>query len=89
MGVKMAGVGPESHLIPFRKPREAIKQGLTVMAEGQGADVFDQNGNRCIDLVAVRSRPVHVGYGRRGFKSTRAMKGPGPWVNASQSKSEI
>jgi adenosylmethionine-8-amino-7-oxononanoate aminotransferase len=55
----------QSHLILPRTPREQLREGITVIAKGEGVRVFDQDGKSYLDLVAGVTRPVHVGYGRK------------------------
>ena len=40
-------------------------RGVTVITKGDGIYVYDQDGNRYIDLDSGVTRPVHLGYGRR------------------------
>ncbi|UCF93169.1 MAG: aspartate aminotransferase family protein [Desulfobacterales bacterium] len=54
-----------SHLILHRTARKDIKAGIPIISRGEGAYVFDEEGNRYLDLDAGVTRPVHVGYGRR------------------------
>jgi adenosylmethionine-8-amino-7-oxononanoate aminotransferase len=53
------------NLILHRTSKDQIKKGITTIAKGDGAYVFDQNGKRYLDLVSGVTRPVHVGYGRK------------------------
>jgi len=55
----------DSHLILHRTPRAEIEQGITVITRGEGVYVFDQQGQKYLDMVAGITRPVHVGYGRK------------------------
>lgn len=64
MGAKKNVMDDTSHLILHRTPREKVREGITVMMKGEGVQVFDQDGNRYLDLVSGVTRPVHVGYGR-------------------------
>ncbi|MFQ6079122.1 MAG: aspartate aminotransferase family protein [Thermodesulfobacteriota bacterium] len=64
MGAKRNVMDDTSHLILHRTPREKVREGITVMMKGEGVQVFDQDGNRYLDLVSGVTRPVHVGYGR-------------------------
>lgn len=52
-----------SHLILHLTPKSELKQGVTVIAKGEGVYVYDADGNRYLDLVAGVTRPVHLGYG--------------------------
>lgn len=54
----------DSHLILHRTHKSEIEQGIPVISRGEGAYVFDEEGNRYLDLDAGVTRPVHVGYGR-------------------------
>jgi taurine-pyruvate aminotransferase len=54
-----------SHLILQRTPRDQVERGIPVITRGKGVWVYDQDGNRYLDLVAGVTRPVHVGYGRK------------------------
>ncbi|NIQ38013.1 MAG: aminotransferase class III-fold pyridoxal phosphate-dependent enzyme [Proteobacteria bacterium] len=62
---QMEKMDSRSHLILNRTSRQEITEGITVITKGEGVYVFDQNGNRYLDLVSGVFRPVHVGYGRR------------------------
>ena len=54
-----------SHLILHRTSRQDVAKGINVIVKGEGVRVFDQDGNRYIDLEAGGTRPVHPGYGRQ------------------------
>ena len=54
-----------SHLILHRTSKQEIEKGITVITRGEGVHVFDQDGNKHLDLVSGITRPVHVGYGRK------------------------
>ena len=58
-------MGDNFNLILHRTSKEQLKKGITTIAKGDGVYVFDQNGNRYLDLVSGVTRPVHVGYGRK------------------------
>lgn len=53
-----------SHLILHRTSRKEMQQGVPIISRGEGVHVFDEDGNRFLDLDAGGTRPVHVGYGR-------------------------
>jgi putrescine aminotransferase len=53
-----------SRLILHRTPLEDIRNGITVMVEGNGTHVTDKEGRRYLDMVAGITRPAHIGYGR-------------------------
>lgn len=53
------------NLILHRTSKQQLMKGITTIAKGDGVYVFDQNGNRYLDLVSGVTRPVHVGYGRK------------------------
>ncbi len=55
----------DSHLILQRTSKSQVKQGISVITRGEGVWVYDQTGNRYLDLVAGMTRPVHAGYGRK------------------------
>jgi adenosylmethionine-8-amino-7-oxononanoate aminotransferase len=42
-----------------------IREGVPIITRGEGVHVFDQDGNRYLDLTSGNTRPVHVGYGRK------------------------
>ncbi len=54
-----------SRLMLHRTSRQDVRNGVDVIVKGDGVRVFDQDGNRYLDLEAGGTRPVHVGYGRR------------------------
>jgi len=53
-----------ARLILHRTAREQVQRGVTVIVKGEGVWVYDQDGNRYLDLDAGVTRPVHVGHGR-------------------------
>lgn len=55
----------DSPLIPHRTSRRELRDGILIIARGEGVYVFDEEGSRYLDLDAGGTRPVHVGYGRR------------------------
>ena len=54
-----------SRLILHRTSRKDVNKGVSVIVQGEGVRVFDQDGNSYLDLEAGGTRPVHVGYGRK------------------------
>ena len=54
-----------SRLILHRTPREDIKNGITIIAKGEGVRLVDKEGKHYLDMEAGITRPVHVGYGRQ------------------------
>jgi adenosylmethionine-8-amino-7-oxononanoate aminotransferase len=54
-----------SPLIPHRTSRRELREGIPIIARGEGVFVFDEEGHRYLDLDAGVTRPVHVGYGRK------------------------
>jgi adenosylmethionine-8-amino-7-oxononanoate aminotransferase len=58
-------MGDNFNLILHRTSKEQLRKGITTIAKGDGVYVFDQKGNRYLDLVSGVTRPVHVGYGRK------------------------
>jgi adenosylmethionine-8-amino-7-oxononanoate aminotransferase len=63
-------MGDNFNLILHRTSKEQLRKGITTIAKGDGVYVFDQNGNRYLDLVSGVTRPVHVGYGRKEIAQT-------------------
>jgi len=57
------------NLILHRTSKEQRKKGITTITKGDGVYLLDQDGKRYLDLVAGVTRPVHVGYGRKGLGS--------------------
>ena len=64
MSKKAGTLDETSRLILHRTPREDIRNGITIMVEGEGVHVVDKEGKRYLDMVAGITRPVHIGYGR-------------------------
>ena len=64
MNAKPDVLDDRSRLILHRTPREAVKNGITVMDKGLGARLVDKEGKNYLDMEAGITRPVHVGYGR-------------------------
>ena len=54
-----------SRLILHRTSQTDVKNGITIMVEGEGTRLIDKEGKRYLDMEAGITRPVHVGYGRR------------------------
>ncbi len=54
-----------SRLILHRTSKKDVQNGISIMVKGEGSWVYDQDGNRYLDLDAGVTRPVHVGHGRR------------------------
>lgn len=65
MGKSVKKLDENSHLMLHRTSRKDVNKGASVIVEGEGVRVFDQDGNSYIDLEAGGTRPVHVGYGRK------------------------
>ncbi len=65
MDIKTGPYNNQSRLILHKTSKKEIDQGVPVIVKGSGVHVFDQNGNRYLDLVSAVTRPVHVGYGRQ------------------------
>ena len=65
MGEQVKKMDGTSHLILHRTSQEDVRKGVTVITKGDGIYVYDQDGNRYIDLDSGVTRPVHLGYGRR------------------------
>lgn len=64
MCATMKKLDENSHLILHRTSRKDIREGITVIVKGEGVWVYDQDGNRYLDLDSGVTRPVHAGYGR-------------------------
>ena len=47
-----------------RTARKEIRDGITVIVQGEGVRVIDQDGKSYLDLDSGITRPVHVGHGR-------------------------
>jgi adenosylmethionine-8-amino-7-oxononanoate aminotransferase len=65
MDIRTGPYNNQSRLILHKTSKKEIDQGVPVIVKGSGVHVFDQSGNRYLDLVSGVTRPVHVGYGRQ------------------------
>jgi adenosylmethionine-8-amino-7-oxononanoate aminotransferase len=54
-----------NHLFLHNTVKEDIREGkVPVIVRGEGSYVFDEGGNRYLDLMAGNTRPNAIGYGR-------------------------